>query len=48
MREVLAARDRGEERAVLAFEVFVHRLCRELGGMVASLQGLDALVFTAA
>jgi acetate kinase len=47
MREVLAAVDRGEPRASLAFDVYVHRLCRELGGMVASLGALDALVFTA-
>ena len=47
MREVLAAVDRGEPRARLAFDVYVHRLCRELGGMIASLGGLDALVFTA-
>jgi acetate kinase len=47
MREVLAARERGDANAALAFDVFVHRLCREAGGLVASLQGLDALVFTA-
>lgn len=47
MREVLAAVERGETRARLAFDVYVHRLCRELGGMIASLGGLDALVFTA-
>jgi acetate kinase len=47
MREVLAAIDRGDGRARLAFDVYVHRLCREIGGMVAVLGGLDALVFTA-
>ena len=47
MREILAAMDAGNTRAKLAFDVFVHRLCRELGGMLASLGGLDALVFTA-
>jgi acetate kinase len=47
MREILAAVDRGETRARLAFDMYVHRLCREIGGMVASLGGLDALLFTA-
>jgi acetate kinase len=47
MREVAAAAARGEGRAQLALDVYVHRLCREIGGMAASLGGLDALVFTA-
>jgi len=34
-------------RAQLAFETYIHYLCRQIGAMVASLQGLDALVFTA-
>lgn len=34
-------------RATLAFDMFVHRLRREIGGMVAVLGGLDVLVFTA-
>lgn len=47
MREILAACESGHERARLAFDIYVHRLCREIGGMVASLGGLDALLFTA-
>jgi acetate kinase len=47
MREVLAAKEAGNTRARLAFDVYTHRLCREIGGMVASLGGIDALVFTA-
>ena len=47
MREVLAAIEAGNPRARLAFEVYVHRLCREIGGMAASLGGVDALAFTA-
>jgi acetate kinase len=47
MREVLAAMDAGNPRARLAFDVYTHRLCREIGGMAASLGGMDALVFTA-
>ena len=47
MRAVLAALDRGDARAQLAFDVYVHRLRSEIGAMLASLGGLDALVFTA-
>jgi len=36
-----------EPRAKLAVDYFVHRVSRELGSLAASLQGLDALVFTA-
>jgi acetate kinase len=47
MREILAAIDRGEARAQLAFDVYLHRLCSEIGAMLAALGGLDVLVFTA-
>ncbi len=47
MREVLTAIEKGNARAKLAFDVYVHRLCRLIGAMTASLGGLDALVFTA-
>ncbi len=40
-------RPMGVSARKLAFDVYVHRLCREIGAMVASLGGLDALVFTA-
>ncbi|MGH2845495.1 MAG: acetate/propionate family kinase, partial [Thermoleophilaceae bacterium] len=46
MRDVLAARARGDDRATLAFDVYVHRLRRCLGAMLASLGGLDAVAFT--
>ncbi len=39
--------DSPEPQAKAAIELFVFRLVRELGAMTASLQGLDALVFTA-
>jgi acetate kinase len=45
MREVLAARAQGNPRAVLAFDMFVHRLRFSIGAMLAVLGGLDALVF---
>jgi acetate kinase len=47
MREVLERRVRGDAGARLAFDVYVHRLRREIGAMAASLRGrVDALVFT--
>lgn len=46
MRSVLAARTAGDERAVLAFDVYVHRLRREIAAMTAALGQLDVLVFT--
>ena len=47
LRDVLAARDEGDERAALAFDVYVHRLRFHIGAMLGSLGGLDAIVFTA-
>jgi acetate kinase len=46
MRSVEAAAARGDERAQLALEVFVHRLAKAIAGLVISLERLDALVFT--
>jgi acetate kinase len=47
MRDILEAMHNGNERAKLAFDIFVHRLCSEIGAMAASLGGFDVLVFTA-
>jgi acetate kinase len=46
MREILSAIDRGDSRARLAFDIYAHRLVREIGSMLAVLGGVDALVFT--
>jgi acetate kinase len=46
LRAVLAARDAGDDAAGLAFDVYVHRLRRELGEMIAVLGGVEVLVFT--
>jgi acetate kinase len=46
-REVLAASDRGDERARLALDVYIHRLRFHIGAMLGALGGLDAVVFTA-
>ena len=45
MREVVARREL-DEHAALAFDVYLHRLVREIAAMTAALGGLDALVFT--
>jgi acetate kinase len=46
MREILVAAGRGEPEAVLAIDVYVHRLRAGIAAMTASLGGLDGLVFT--
>ena len=47
LREVVAAMNNGNSRAKLAFDIFVHRLRSGIGSMIAALNGIDALVFTA-
>jgi acetate kinase len=47
MRRVVSAMKEGNDRAKLAFDIFVHRLRAGIGSMVAALGELDALVFTA-
>jgi acetate kinase len=46
LREVLAARDAGDDRARLAVDVYVHRLRFHIGALLGALGGLDAVVFT--
>ncbi|WOB43847.1 acetate kinase [Thermoleptolyngbya oregonensis NK1-22] len=47
MRLVLEAIAQGNERAKLAIDVYIHRLRSLMGSMLASLGGLEAIVFTA-
>ncbi len=47
MREILSAVRSGNQRAQLAFDMYVHRLQTGIGAMTAALGGIDALVFTA-
>jgi acetate kinase len=47
MRTIQEAAEKGDERAGLALDVFVHRLAKAVAALAASLGGLDALVFTA-
>jgi acetate kinase len=44
MRTLLASDD---PRAKLAIDLYVYRIRRELGSLVAAMGGLDAIVFTA-
>jgi acetate kinase len=46
MRTINAARLAGNQQAALAFDVYVHQLCAGVAAMAASMNGLDALVFT--
>ena len=47
LRAILAAIADGNTQAQLAFDIYIHRLTSSIGAMVASLNGLDVLVFTA-
>jgi len=47
MRDVLEAAAKGNNRAKLAVDIFVHRLQAGIAAMAASLGGLDVIVFTA-
>ncbi len=47
MRQIVASMKEGNPRAKLAFDMFVHHLQSGIGAMIASLGGMDALVFTA-
>lgn len=46
-RDINDAMDEGNERAQVAFDVFVYRVVKFIGGFVASLNGVDAIAFTA-
>lgn len=46
MRTLLAAAEKGNERAKLAIEVFAYRLAKSVMSLTAALSKLDAIVFT--
>jgi len=46
MRKIEAAADRGDPDAVLALDVYIHRLVGGIGAMSAATGGVDVLVFT--
>jgi len=46
LRDVIASADRGDADARLAYDVYVLRIRTAVGAMTASMDGIDALVFT--
>jgi len=47
MREVLRAADQGNQRALIALNAYCYRVRKYIGAYVASMGGLDAVIFTA-
>lgn len=47
MRDILMKESKGDPRAALTLEIYLHRLSSLIGSMIASLKGIDTLVFTA-
>lgn len=47
MRDIIKSRDTGDEKAALAFDMFVDRIQKYIGQYLAVLNGADAIVFTA-
>jgi acetate kinase len=46
LRTILDAKERGDANATLAIEMFVYRLKKQLGAYMATMRGVDAIVFT--
>lgn len=46
LRSVIDAKNRGDENAILALDMFAYRLRKQLGEYMAVLRGVDAIVFT--
>ena len=46
-RDLESAANRGDERSQLAIDVFAYKVRKYIGGYVAAMGGIDALVFTA-
>ncbi|HEX5329665.1 acetate kinase [Sulfuricurvum sp.] len=46
LRSVINAKNRGDENAILALDMFAYRLRKQLGEYMAVLRGVDAIVFT--
>lgn len=47
MRDILEARDKGNERAELAIDAFSYRVKKYIGAYAAVMNGVDVIVFTA-
>ncbi|HHX11331.1 MAG TPA: acetate kinase, partial [Clostridiales bacterium] len=46
-RDINVAMDEGNENARIAFDVFIYRVVKYIGGFVAVMNGVDAIAFTA-
>jgi len=46
-RDINAAMNAGNEKARIAFDVFVYRVAKYIGAFVAAMNGVDAIAFTA-
>jgi acetate kinase len=46
LRSIVPAAVGGDERALLALDVYIHRLRSHIAAMAASMEGLDVLAFT--
>ncbi len=46
MREILKAADEGDRRALLALKTYCYRVRKYIGAFIASLGGVDAVIFT--
>lgn len=46
-RDINVAMNNGNEKARIAFDVFVYRVAKYIGAFVASMNGVDAIAFTA-
>jgi acetate kinase len=46
-RDIRAAINSGNQKAVIAFEVFCYRVAKYIGGYVAAMNGVDLIAFTA-
>jgi acetate kinase len=47
MREIEAGIESGNERAKVAFDMYIYRICKYIGAYSVALDGVDAIVFTA-
>ncbi|NMV54364.1 acetate kinase [Lactobacillus reuteri] len=47
MRDILAAAEKGDDRAQLALDIYVNRIVRYIGAYIAEMGGADAIIFTA-
>ncbi|WP_088243536.1 acetate kinase [Calothrix rhizosoleniae] len=47
LRQIITAIDQGNQHAQLALDIYIHRLRAYIASMLPSLEGLDAIIFTA-